>query len=113
MGLQLRLSALCVDPLWPLARALMEQVMKKVVVLFTKPFGAYAKGDRAGFDAGAAQHLKDLGVAKQDAEQELQEPESAEGAHVDAADEPQLPEPEQADEEQPKPAGKAPKGAKA
>lgn len=95
--------------------------MKKVVVLFTKPFGAYAKGDRAGFDAGAAQHLKDLGVAKPDAEPEdeleQQELESAEDARVDAADEPQLPEPEQEArveaEQQSKPAGKAAKGAKA
>lgn len=93
--------------------------MKKVVVLFTKPFGAYAKGDRAGFDADAAQHLKDLGVAKADAEPEAeqgeQEHESAEDERVDAADEPQLPEqaaPVEA-EQQPKPAGKAPKGAKA
>lgn len=95
--------------------------MEKVVVLFTKPFGAYAKSDRAGFDADAAQHLQDLGVAKQDAEPEAelehQELESAEDARADAAGESLLPDPEQAEpieaERQPKPAGKAPKGAKA
>lgn len=95
--------------------------MEKVVVQFIKPFGAYAKGDRAGFDADAAQHLQGLGVAKPDAEPEdeleQQELESAEDARVDAADEPQLPEPEQEArfeaEQQPKPTGKASKGAKA
>ena len=95
--------------------------MKKVVVLFTKPFGAYAKGDRAGFDADAAEHLKDLGVAKADAEPEAElepkEPASAVDARVDDADESVLPDPERAapveDEQQPKPAGKAAKGTKA
>lgn len=94
--------------------------MKKVVVLFTKPFGAYAKGDRAGFDADAAQHLQDLGVAKADAEPEdeleQQGLESAEDTRVDAAVEPPLPDPEQAapveTEQHPKPTGKAAKGAK-
>lgn len=81
--------------------------MNKVVVLFTKPFGAYAKGDRAGFDAEAARRLRDLGVVKSDAE--------AEDAQADAADESPLPDSEQAapvDVEQSKPAGKAPKGVK-
>lgn len=78
--------------------------MEKTVVKFTKPFGAYAKGDRAGFDADAAQHLQDLGVAKPDAEPEAEqgEHESAEGSNADGLD-----------EQQPKPAGKVPKGAKA
>lgn len=103
--------------------------MEKVVVLFTKPFGAYAKGDRAGFDADAAQHLKDLGVARRDAEpgadQVEQELEAVLPAQVRAAEEklqelaPEQPPAEeaqqapQASESQSKPAGKAPKGAKA
>lgn len=91
--------------------------MKKVVVLFTKPFGAYAKGDRAGFDADAAQHLKDLGVAKPDAEPEAElELESTEDTQVDAAVVPPLPDPGQAapieTEQHPKPTGKAAKGGK-
>lgn len=103
--------------------------MKKVVVLFTKPFGAYAKGDRAGFDADAAQHLKDLGVAKPDAEpgadQVEQELDGVQPAQVGAAEEKlqelateQTPAAEaqqapQVSESQSKPAGKAPKSAKA
>lgn len=103
--------------------------MKKVVVLFTKPFGAYAKGDRAGFDADAAQHLKDLGVAKPEAEPYQQEQQGADAARAGAggaATEQKLPdqEPEQAvqadaeqalqaSDQQLKPAGKAPKGSKA
>lgn len=104
--------------------------MEKVVVLFTRPFGAYAKGDRAGFDADAAQHLKDLGVAKPDAEpgadQVEQELDGAQPAQVGAAAEDKLQDlaPEQppaeeaqqvpqASESQSKPAGKVPKGAKA
>ena len=104
--------------------------MKKVVVLFTKPFGAYAKGDRAGFDADAAQHLRNLGVARPDAEPDAdqveQELDGLQPAHVGAAAEQQLqePAPEQApaaeaqqallaSEPQSKPAGKAPKSAKA
>lgn len=104
--------------------------MEKVVVLFTKPFGAYAKGDRAGFDADAAQHLKDLGVAKSDAEpgadQVEQELDAVLHVQVGAAAEetlqdlaPELPPAEdaqeapQASEPQSKPAGKAPKSAKA
>lgn len=104
--------------------------MEKVVVLFTKPFGAYAKGDRAGFDAGAAKHLKDLGVAKPDvepgADQVEQGLDALQPAQVGAAAEEKLQDlaPEQppaeeaqqapqASEPQSKPAGKAPKGAKA
>lgn len=104
--------------------------MEKVVVLFTKPFGAYAKGDRAGFDADAAKHLKDLGVAKSDAEPDAdeveQELDAVLPAQVGAAAEEKLQElaPEQppaedaqqvpqASESQSKPAGKAPKSAKA
>lgn len=99
--------------------------MEKVVVLFTKPFGAYAKGDRAGFDADAAKHLKDLGVAKSDADEVEQELDGVQPAQVGAAEEKlqelapeqfpaedaqQVP---QASESQSKPAGKAPKSAKA
>lgn len=103
--------------------------MEKVVVLFTKPFGAYAKGDRAGFDADAAKHLKDLGVAKSDAEPDAdeveQELDGVQPAQVGAAEEklqdlaPEQPPAEdaqqapQASESQSKPAGKAPKSAKA
>jgi len=103
--------------------------MEKVVVLFTKPFGAYAKGDRAGFDADAAKHLKDLGVAKSDAEPDAdeveQELDGVQPAQVGAAEEklqelaPEQPPVEdaqqapQASESQSKPAGKAPKSAKA
>lgn len=104
--------------------------MKKVVVLFTKPFGAYAKGDRAGFDADAAQHLKDLGVAKADAEpdgdQVEQELDGLKHAQVSGAAESPLQGPvteqapaaeaqrvPQASEPQSQPAGKAPKSAKA
>lgn len=103
--------------------------MEKVVVLFTKPFGAYAKGDRAGFDADAAQHLKGLAVARRDAgpgaDQVEQELEAVLPAQVRAAEEklqelaPEQPPAEeaqqapQASESQSKPAGKAPKGAKA
>ena len=97
--------------------------MENVVVLFTKPFGAYAKGDRAGFDAEAAQRLKDLGVAKSDGEPEAEEVEQeldgVQTAQVGAAVEQPLPEqvPDQQvtqGSELPfKPAGKAPKGAKA
>ncbi|WP_039051107.1 hypothetical protein [Comamonas thiooxydans] len=99
--------------------------MEKVVVLFTKPFGAYAKGDRAGFDADAAKHLKDLGVAKSDADEVEQELDGVQPAQVGAAEEklqelaPEQPPAEdaqqapQASESQSKPAGKAPKSAKA
>lgn len=103
--------------------------MEKVVVLFTKPFGAYAKGDRAGFDADAAKHLKDLGVAKSDTEPDAdeveQELDGVQPAQVGAAEEklqelaPEQPPAEdaqqvpQASESQSKPAGKAPKSAKA
>ncbi|MDH1334102.1 hypothetical protein N5D77_07660 [Comamonas thiooxydans] len=103
--------------------------MEKVVVLFTKPFGAYAKGDRAGFDADAAKHLKELGVAKSDvepaADQVEQELDGFQPAQVGAAEEklqglaPEQPPAEdaqqapQASESQSKPSGKAPKSAKA
>lgn len=103
--------------------------MEKVVVLFTKPFGAYAKGDRAGFDADAAKYLKDLGVAKSDAEPDAdeveQELDGVQPAQVGAAEEklqqlaPEQPPAEdaqqapQASESQSKPVGKAPKSSKA
>ena len=104
--------------------------MEKVVVLFTKPFGAYAKGDRAGFDADAAQRLKDLGVAKSDAEPDADQVEQKADAlqpvqggaaagqpllepALDQSPATQAQQAPQASEPQSKPAGKAPKSAKA
>ena len=100
--------------------------MKKVVVLFTKPFGAYAKGDRAGFDADAAKNLQDIGVAKPEADPDQQEQQAAPAGAAGAETEQKLPDqvpaqsaqveaeqaPQAADQEL-KPAGKASKGAKA